>query len=368
MEPNEEYTVALIANPSGTYHDTPGSYNGLYEIKGTYVDDIEQTTIVTIGADIVIKKRPMSVSYMTHVQDYGDQAYVKDGQMSGTSHESKRLEAIRIKVDYPDYTGNIEYRTHVQDYGWMDYVSNGAMSGTSHESKRLEAIQIRLTGELAENMDVYYRVHAQDVGWMNWAKNDEMSGTSGYSRRLEAIEIVLVPKGETPPERTDLKTDKAYLSKTVKYTTHIQDIGWQEEKADGQMSGTSHQSKRLEGIKISLRNVTNGGIEYRTHVQDYGWMDYVADGEMSGTSHQSKRLEAIQIRLTGEYAETHDVYYRVHAQNVGWMNWAKNGEMSGTAHYSYRLEAIEIVVVEKGEEPPVRTDLKTDQAFIDARD
>ena len=75
---------------------------------------------------------------------------------------------------------DIEYRTHVEDYGWMSYVKNGAMSGTSHEAKRLEAIQIRLTGEMAEYYDVYYRVHAQDVGWMNWAKNDEMSGTAGY--------------------------------------------------------------------------------------------------------------------------------------------------------------------------------------------
>ena len=132
------------------------------------------------------------------------------------------------------------------------------------------------------------------------------------------------------------------------------------------MSGTSHESKRLEGIEISLYKPEPGsGIEYRTHVQDYGWQDFVSNGTMSGTSGESKRLEAIEIRLTGPIAETHDVYYRVHAENFGWMGWAKNGEQSGTAHYSYRLEAIEIVVVEKGENPPERTDTRTEEPFKD---
>jgi uncharacterized protein YjdB len=57
------------------------------------------------------------------------------------------------------------------------------------------------------------------------------------------------------------------------------------------------------------------GIEYQTHVQDIGWMSWVTDGNLSGTSGQSKRLEAINIRLTGEMAVQFDVYYRVHTQN-----------------------------------------------------
>ena len=322
---------------------------------------------LTATCQVTVVKPPMNVSYTTHVRNIGWQNYVKDGTMAGTSGKSLRLEGIKIKIENPDYTGDIEYRTHVQDIGWQDYVKNNAMSGTSHQSKRLEAIQIRLTGELANHYDVYYRVHAQDVGWMNWAKNNEMSGTASYGRRLEGIEIVLVEKGKTPPTRTNNKTEKAFLKKTVRYKTHVQDIGWQEEKFDGQMSGTAHQSKRLEGIEIKLHNINNGGIKYRTHIQDIGWQDWKENGLMSGTSHQSKRLEAIQIELTGEYATTHDVYYRVHAQNFGWMGWAKNGEQSGTAHYSYRLEGIEIVIVEKGETPPTRTDTKTQESFKDQR-
>ena len=71
----------------------------------------------------------------------------------------------------------ISYRAHVQDIGWQEYVSDDEMSGTSGQSKRLEAIQIKLTGQTAEKYDIYYRVHCQDFGWLGWAKNGEASGS-----------------------------------------------------------------------------------------------------------------------------------------------------------------------------------------------
>ena len=95
-----------------------------------------------------------------------------------------------------------------------------------------------------------------------------------------------------------------------------------------------------------------GGIRYRTHVQSYGWQKWALDGQMSGTSGESKRLEAIQIELTGKAADKYDIYYRVHAQTYGWLGWAKNGKSAGTEGLSTRLEAIEIVMVEKGGEAP----------------
>lgn len=39
-------------------------------------------------------------------------------------------------------------------------------------------------------------------------------------------------------------------------------------------------------------------VSYRTHVQRIGWQGYVSDGEMSGTSGRSFRLEGINIRLS----------------------------------------------------------------------
>ena len=60
-----------------------------------------------------------------------------------------------------------------------------------------------MTGDLAEEYDVYYRVHVQTYGWLDWACNGETAGTTGLSKRIEAIEIVLVEKGGEAPGDTD---------------------------------------------------------------------------------------------------------------------------------------------------------------------
>jgi uncharacterized protein YjdB len=275
------------------------------------------------------------------------------------------MEAIRINLEIEGATGGIEYKTHVQDIGWQGWVSNDALSGTSGQDKRLEAIEIQLTGEAATLYDVYYRVHVQDTGWLDWEKNGASAGTTGYSFRMEAVEIRLVAKGGVAPGSTNRpfiqKIDPIVVptpspaAPVIFYKIHAQDIGWQDYVSNGEVAGTSGQSKRIEGIQIKLENAV-GGIEYSTHVQDIGWMDYVSDDAVSGTSGQSKRCEAIKIRLTGAAADAYDVYYSAYVQDTGWLGWAKNGEAAGTEGLSYRLEAIKIVIIPKGAPAPGATD------------
>ena len=142
----------------------------------------------------------------------------------------------------------------------------------------------------------------------------------------------------------------------VLYSTHAQTYGWLDEVADGAVSGTTGEQKRLEAIAIRLSNGTEGGIQYSTHVQTYGWQDCVSDGAVAGTTGEAKRLEAIKIQLTGAAAENYDIYYSVHAQTFGWLGWAKNGEPAGTSGYAKRLEAIKIQLVPKGGEAPGTTE------------
>ena len=125
-----------------------------------------------------------------------------DGEVSGTYGESKRLEAIYVTLldNYGDAIDpsllGIEYRTHIQGIGWEEtFAVNNEMSGTSGQSKRLEAIQIQLTGALSDRYELHYRVHVQSYGWLGWASDGEYAGTSGMSKRLEGIQIVIVPKG-----------------------------------------------------------------------------------------------------------------------------------------------------------------------------
>jgi len=297
----------------------------------------------------------IGVSYWVHVQGYGNQNPVENGGVSGTSGESKRLEAISISLtglDETDTESSIEYMTQIQGDGWENdwSAADGELSGTSGDSKRLEAIRIRLTGPIAKEYDVYYRVHCQSYGWLSWAKNEEYSGSEGLSRRLEAIQIILVEKHTVPADDVEGITsnyNNAYVS-GVLYRTHVQTDGWQSYVENGKMSGTSGKSYRLEGIELKLTSDIDGGIEYRTHIQNNGWESkWASDGNLSGTSGQMKRLEAIQIMLTGTAADQFDVYYRVHCQSYGWLGWAKNGESAGSEGLAKRLEGIQVVLVEK---------------------
>lgn len=144
-----------------------------------------------------------TVSYSTHVQTYGWQSWRYDGSNAGTTGQSKRLEAIKIKLADQPFSGGIRYRTHVQKIGWQGWSTNGALGGTTGQSKRLEAIRIELTGQMAEHYDVWYCVHAQTYGWLGWAKNGESAGTAGLSRRLECLRVVLLPKGSAAPGSTN---------------------------------------------------------------------------------------------------------------------------------------------------------------------
>lgn len=149
------------------------------------------------------------VQYRSHVQTYGWQDYVVGNQLSGTSGQGKRLEAIQITTPVKSYSDNIEYQVHGQTYGWQGWRSTNTVAGSTGIGKRLEAIRIRLTGKMAENYDIYYRVHSQTYGWLDWAKNGEVAGTEGCSKRMESIQIVLVEKGESAPG----STSKPYIKK-----------------------------------------------------------------------------------------------------------------------------------------------------------
>lgn len=172
---------------------------------------------------------------------------------------------------------------------------------------------------------ICYTTHIQDIGWQNQVKDGEMAGTEGQAKRLEAIKITL----------KDLSGVK------IKYQTHIQDIGWQDWKYDGTLAGTEGQSKRLEAIRIELEENDKYSIMYRVHIQDIGWQDWRYDGEKAGTEGQSKRLEAIQIKIV-EKQTSISANYSVHVQDIGWQNWKTEEKIAGTEGRSKRLEAIKI--------------------------
>lgn len=207
---------------------------------------------------------------------------------------------------------------------------------TSNETTELPKTES--TSETEEKPDeepkkepsICYTTHIQDIGWQNQVKDGEMAGTEGQAKRLEAIKITL----------KDLSGVK------IKYQTHIQDIGWQDWKYDGTLAGTEGQSKRLEAIKIELEESDKYSIMYRVHIQDIGWQDWRYDGEKAGTEGQSKRLEAIQIKIVDKQTSI-SVNYSVHVQDIGWQNLKTEEKIAGTEGQSKRLEAIQIRIISK---------------------
>lgn len=126
---------------------------------------------------------------------------------------------------------------------------------------------------------------------------------------------------------------QATQQRKVEYEAHIQNIGWQGTKYDGQTAGTVGESKRLEALRINCP-----GVKFKGHVQNIGWTNERVSGEIIGTAGENLRLEAIQIFKEG-------IQYRVHIQNKGWSNWCNSGEIAGTIGESLRIEAIEIKLI-----------------------
>lgn len=106
-----------------------------------------------------------SIRYNVHIENEGWQAatdtplsWKNDGDFAGSLGKSQRLEAIQLQLTdaagqpVSDYA--LEYRVHIQDDGWSQgWQKDGAIAGTAGESKRLEAIQIRIVPKFTGSLD-----------------------------------------------------------------------------------------------------------------------------------------------------------------------------------------------------------------------
>ena len=135
------------------------------------------------------------IKYQTHIQNIGWQAQVRNGATSGLPGRHLRIEGIKISKESTTI-GGLSYQTHVQNRGWLPAVTDGQYSGTTGLGLRTEAVKISLTGDLADNFDVFYRIYVEDVGWLGWAKNGEEAGSTGYGKKLEGIEVKVYKKGD----------------------------------------------------------------------------------------------------------------------------------------------------------------------------
>ncbi len=181
----------------------------------------------------------------------------------------------------------------------------------------------------------------------NDEKNDEKKILTEdiNSIQTEEKKIENMATEEFVVEENDID-DEIVENPCITYKTHIQNIGWQEDKRDSETSGTVGKSLRIEAMTISVSGFKDDiSIKYQAHVQNVGWQSWKSDGELAGTVGKGLRLEGLKIRL--ESTDEYSVMYRAHVENIGWQDWRYDGELAGTEGMSYRIEAIQIKIVKK---------------------
>ena len=76
------------------------------------------------------------------------------------------MEALKLDLYKPLYSGDVTYSAHVQNIGWQDWKKDGEISGTVGEKLQMEAVKIKLTGEMADHYDIYIVHRLKNLaGW-----------------------------------------------------------------------------------------------------------------------------------------------------------------------------------------------------------
>lgn len=152
----------------------------------------------------------------------------------------------------------------------------------------------------------------------------------------------------------------------VSYKAHVQNIGWQPVARDGALAGTTGRNLNLESLDVNLESGAGfGDIEVRAHVSEIGWQDWTTG--KAGTVGRNLPIEALQIRLTGDAAQTFDVWYRVHSADFGWLGWTKNGQSAGSQGFAKPSQAVQIMLTKKGAAAPGDTSTPFKVRFLNVQ-
>lgn len=304
-----------------------------------------------------------TISYSAHVQDIGWMPYVKEGNIAGTTGKSKRIEAIKVKVEGTSTDGSplgdnaITVSAHVSGIGWLDPVGNDAVAGTTGKSKAVEAVKFQLSDELASQYDIFYRVHASNFGWLGWASNGDPAGSAGYSCQVEAIQIEVLPKNlSDAPSVGNAFKNRADEPASISYSAHLSGTGWGGAVSSGSTAGHTSSTSSIEALSMNLSwYAGSGAVSMRGHVSGEGWQSW--NSGACGTTGRSRSLEAVQLKLTGQVADSYDLWYRVYsAKNGGWSGWASNGLSAGSSGKGAAIQGFQAVLLSKGSAAPGSTE------------
>jgi len=138
--------------------------------------------------------------FRVHTNGSGWSGYHKDntyGLVSGGSY----VTAIQATLENQPagMSGTIAYQVNLSGFGWQEWKENFVEAGDSAASQPLEAVRMKLTGQLAEQYDLYYSVY-QSGSWTNQVMNGETAGVEAQGLRVDGLRVAVVKKGAPAPE------------------------------------------------------------------------------------------------------------------------------------------------------------------------
>lgn len=140
----------------------------------------------------------------------------------------------------------------------------------------------------------------------------------------------------------------AFSKKGINYESHVRNVGWMNNVADGALSGSVGYNLPMEALKITFgNNHIDGSVQYRVHMRTKGWGPWVNNGSVAGTTGQVLPLEAFEVKLTGQAASYYDIEYQAHVKTNGWMPVVKNGQTAGTTGKALDMQAMKITLKRK---------------------
>lgn len=312
------------------------------------------TTIPYINNGVTKYTPPLSLIVSAHAANIGWQPEVVDGMATGTTEQSRRLEAIKASlINNTGLTGSIMYSGHIAGIGWQEIKKDGDISGTTGQQRQIEAFRIILTGDLGNNYDIWYRAHIATMGWTDWAKNGMPSGSAGAGLQLEALETRLVSKNTLSlPSKNSFYNPKGWSlpdNYSIIYSTHVSNIGWSGETTQSLVGGTTGQARPLEALRFLNTLSFNGPISIycSAYVKGLGWTSVTSPTFTCGTTGQNKPIEGIKLSLSGSTASVYDIYYRVHLSELGWQDWTKGDTAAGMPNSGKSIEAVVVKLVLK---------------------
>lgn len=132
----------------------------------------------------------------------------------------------------------------------------------------------------------------------------------------------------------NLEKSPAPTIPNMTYNAHCQNLGWQEEKKNGEMAGLPGQSLRIEALIINA----DIPVQYRVHMEGRGWSDWVPNGCTAGTIGESRRIEALEI-----ISSKNVIVGQGHVQNIGDQSEVRGTQiMIGTTGQGLRLEGFRL--------------------------